>query len=458
MSETVVEQSQDDGPFPKIRASWNQNRLVQQGKRRFEVCKADNLPVMDHDFGKASDFNSEAGKTCVDDHGFDGIKLDGFIKFERYILVFFHEKADKKKEIMWMLKSKLSSGWSSRCKKALDEFLAKDKNDMSRNRECDSDSASDTDIQSVNDKNRHKRNSKDASESENDEKIISSREGSRIVRSASPNAPSSRSRRRRSQERSKSPDSRSPSRERVRPTRSRNSNPRSSRDRHYESRERSESPDLRQPRSGETPERDLDGGKVVYGRENWGVTRAIINRGPAYDIERVDECPDNCLAPKKDEQSFSPGGDKALIEAQSKFAKLNTDIFEVVGCAAKWHGRPETWIYVIIKISDETLRDRLKTLRKDAGEKYRGPLICSLTAFKKAVRNDKEELKKLIKLLKKSLFYQDAKEHEWTIVQDKINGDKAEGKTPKKTNAMTAMEKRMDRMEKMFEKLLKRVD
>lgn len=437
MSRTVVKQNPDDDFTATIRASRGRNRLVQYGERNFKVRKFEDLDIMDQDSDEIPGFDSEAGQKCVEAKGYYGIKLDGFIKFDnRYILVFFHDSDDKKKKLMWMLKTNLSSGWNSTCKKALNEFTANNKNDWSRDRQSDGDHAIDTETQSVNDNNRHKGNSKDASDSEHEGSIITKQKRSRAARSTESKASSSSGGRYESPERSDFSDSRSPSQERVRTTRSTDSNTRSSRNKRHESRERSESADENSKRSGDTPgPRDRDGGDVIYGRECWGVIRAIVKRGKAYDIELVDACPKNCQAPKNDVQSFGPAVDARFFELQFAAGTLNTSNIKVVGCAAKWNGKPKTWIYVLISIQNENVRQELLDYREKAKEKYQGHLICNLSTYRKVIKNDKEKLQKLVDHLKVSLFWQDATEKERMDVEKSIKGTRAKGSKSKKLEA-----------------------
>jgi hypothetical protein len=459
MSGTVVKQSPDDGTFPELRATWLQWRLVERSKNVFEVCIADDIDFMS-DSTPETNFNSDAGVKCLEDVGYDGLTLAGFIKFGRYCIVFFYNTKDEGKKIMWLLKTNLSSGSGSVVKRHLDDFVGQDKNHMSKYGKRDSGRVSNTDNVAVIDSNRNKRISKEASGSEYEESPTLSRERSPPIRSTNANAPSSRNRRDDSRERSESPDpARQRSRERSRPIKSTNANAPSSRNRRDDSRERSESPDPARQRSGDTPG-PRDGGEVIYGRVNWGVTRAIVRREKAYDIELVDQCPDNCRAPKST-TGFGPRVDKDLIVEQSAIKKLDTNLFEVVGCAAKWNGKPKTWIYVLIKINDEKIKNRLQALRKQEGETYRGPLICSLTTFQAAVRRDEEQLKKLVRLLEKSLLYKDALENERKLIKNKILGKKVERTTPEKTEKMVSeakMTERMDKLEGLVKGLTVRVD
>ncbi|RAR15479.1 hypothetical protein DDE83_001120 [Stemphylium lycopersici] len=446
----------------RIRAVWSGWVLLEYENQLFDVCVISEVPEklqsqLSEDIPNT--FSLPAAETYIGENKEKDIDLLGFVHFgtkTKYNVIIFRHKVDKS-EVGWLMKSRMDVLLE---KGRVKSWMKNEDNDMRKKR---NDSA----------KGRHQRQSKDDevpihSQAPKDhvyprlpktpdhhERRSRNRERSYTTDSNSSSPDRSRTKRYESPESSYSSDSRSLKWQRTRDIKTANSNVRGSR---YESRERSGSPDLRRPRSGETPEpRDLEGGEVLYGRQNWGVIRAIVVRGEAYDIERVNDCPENCRAPKIDEKSFSPGGDKGFIEDHSKIAKLDTRKFNVVGCAAKWHGNPDTWIYVIIDILDRTLRDRLNDRRRDNGEKYQGPLICNLTTFKIAVREDKEELMKITKLLKKSLFYREAKPKDWLIVQHKINGSKAERKSPRKTKSSKGLEDRLDKLEELIKGLAIRV-
>ncbi|KNG52834.1 hypothetical protein DDE82_008911 [Stemphylium lycopersici] len=243
--------------------------------------------------------------------------------------------------------------------------------------------------------------------------------------------------------------------------------PRSSGSGRYTSRMGSGSPDMRIERSGETPP-PRPGGKIIYGRTYSGVPKAIVKRGDSYDIEEVNGPLERCKSTQKNRIGFSLDVDKTFFSYHAMNKEEYTTKFEVVGCAAKWHGWPKAWIYFVIKILDKTLREKLNDDREKKGETYRGPLICDLSTFKKAVRNYDGELEKCGKLLENSIFYQGSKQEDRLILKEKFKKDTERRYTPKKPkkskkskNADTfqSMQAHVDeQMKEGFQNLLEMLD
>jgi hypothetical protein len=431
MSRTVGRQNPDDDFTPKIRASRGGNRLVQYGEMKFKVQKADDLEIMDQGPADELDFDSKAGQKCVKERGYEGIKLDGFIKFDnRFILVFFHNTADKEKEVMWMLKTKLSDGWNSTCKKALNDFTSNEKNDWSRDPESDGDDASETDTQSVNNKNRDKGNSEDEADSEYEESITTIRTRSRPARSTELKASSSSSRRFESPKRS-DPLPISPIQERVQTTRSTDLDARSPRNKRFQSKTTSahqttsRTKDVPKSRGGlwtregletesnETPEPG-NGGEVIYGIQcNFGKPkiRGLVLRDEAYDFEVLRDCPRERMIANQN-GGMAPKADNMFIEIMKKADKSK---FDIQGCAAKWHGRPDKQVIVILNITDRKLKNNLTTLREMLQYEYDGPLVCSLAKYRD--KFGEEDFPTFERHLKKTNFALDATKEEISLVK-----------------------------------------
>ena len=194
---------------------------------------------------------------------------------------------------------------------------------------------------------------------------------------------------------------------------------RSSRSNGDESSDGSESPYIRNGISGETPERE-EGGEIICGSTFTGKTKAIVQRGEAYDIEKVHECPEKLLTHAENSQGFSPEVDKLFFQCEARTNQSYTENFEMVGCAAKWHGHPKAWIFILIEVSNQKLQKSLNDRRKEDGLKYRGLLICDLSTFKKVVKNYEGELEKAGNLLKRSLLYTNCKPEDQKILSAKF--------------------------------------
>ncbi|KAL6164253.1 hypothetical protein ACJQWK_09922 [Exserohilum turcicum] len=162
-------------------------------------------------------------------------------------------------------------------------------------------------------------------------------------------------------------------------------------------RERHTSPGI----SGETPEPEPGmGGILIYAMEGicFGkkVRRGLLKREGSYVFERLTSCRSELILP---EQS---GGMAPLVDDEFVSGLQSTDRteFNIVGCTAKWHGKPNKQIIVILEFEDENnnkLYELLEERRDEKGYNYKGPVVCKYKTFEKIMKpGDKEILQKFL--------------------------------------------------------------
>ena len=173
--------------------------------------------------------------------------------------------------------------------------------------------------------------------------------------------------------------------------------------------ERDESPGM----SRETPA-PRDGGITIYGINCvFGTTkrlRGLVLRDNAYSFELLHDCSPNLIIPGQ-KAGMAPSADDVFV---SKLNRNDRSKFDIIGCTAKWHGRPNKHVLVILKINKgENLSNELKLARDIAKYEYKGPLVCKLSTYRKVFKED--DIPKLEELLGMTEFAEGATDEELSL-------------------------------------------
>ncbi|EMD86786.1 hypothetical protein COCC4DRAFT_29089 [Bipolaris maydis ATCC 48331] len=198
--------------------------------------------------------------------------------------------------------------------------------------------------------------------------------------------------------------------------------------------------------SGETPE-PRDGATVIYGINckfgaNCFKKRGLVYKNDVYDFEDIYDCPSNLMIPGQN-GGMAPKVDDEFV-SQLKISQRKN--LKIVGCAAKWHGRPNNKKIVIVVLEiqkTDPLWKELKQKRRESGYRYEGPLVCKLSTYRKVFKEG--DIPTLQDCLNMTQFAVDATETELSLEQKKQN------EQPTWAKLSDQFEKIQDIMEKLLE-------
>ncbi|KAI0571641.1 hypothetical protein Alg130_10806 [Pyrenophora tritici-repentis] len=164
--------------------------------------------------------------------------------------------------------------------------------------------------------------------------------------------------------------------------------------------------------SGETPE-PRDDGQVIYGlRCTFGkaTLRGLVFRGDGYEFEKLSNCRSELMIPNQN-GGMAPKVDNLFVAGMNKSYRSQ---FTIKGCAAKWHGRPDKQVLVILKIDDQSpLKKTLRQRRLDNDYQYDGYLVCSLSTYRAIFGED--DIPELEEYLRMTEFATSATEEEISL-------------------------------------------